>query len=184
MLALTPAQYRGEHTVRPAMVALGLRNSQGFDWQPGTGMLVANDHGPTGFDGPEGYDEVNVIESGGNYGWPNAICDDTGDGRYLAPERIYRDAFAPSGGVFLTGASAWKGDYVLAALRGEALRRLVFEDGKVVIDEPMLEGRYGRLRTVAEAPDGSLYVLTSNRDGRGTPQAGDDRILRVELPTP
>ena len=97
---------------------------------------------------------------------------------------IYLQAIAPSGGTFLTGSSAWKGDYVLAALRGEELRRLVFEKGRVVIDEPLLQGRYGRLRTVTEAPDGSLYVLTSNRDGRGTPQPGDDRILRVELPAP
>ena len=182
MLALTPAQYRGDALVRPEVVASGLRNSQGFDWQPGSGMLVANDHGPTGFDGPQGYDEVNVIVPGGNYGWPNAISDDTGGGRYLAPGRIYLEAIAPSGGTFLTGSSAWQGDYVLAALRGEELRRLVFENGRVVVDEPMLEGAYGRLRTVTEAPDGSLYVLTSNRDGRGMPRPGDDRILRVELP--
>jgi glucose/arabinose dehydrogenase len=184
MLALTPAQYRGRDVVRPEVVASGLRNSQGFDWQPQSSMLVANDHGPTGFDGPQGYDEVNVIVTGGNYGWPNAMSDDTGGGRYLAPRRIYLEAIAPSGGVFLTGSSAWQGDYVLAALRGEELRRLVFENGRVVVDEPMLEGLYGRLRTVTEAPDGSLYVLTSNRDGRGLPRPGDDRILRVELPGP
>ncbi|GAA4696537.1 hypothetical protein GCM10023349_10120 [Nocardioides conyzicola] len=184
MLALTPEQYRGGGPARPEIVASGLRNSQGFDWQPKSGMLVANDHGPTGFDGPEGYDEVDVIEPGGNYGWPAAIGDDTGGGRFRTPGRIYLDAIAPSGGVFLTGRSAWQGDYVLAALRGQELRRLQFEDGRVVVDEPMLEGTYGRLRTVREAPDGSLYVLTSNRDGRGEPRPGDDRILRVELPQP
>ena len=182
MLALVPEQYRDATDVHPEVIASGLRNSQGFDWEPGTGMLVANDHGPSGFDGPEGYDEVDVIVPGGNYGWPEAISDDTGGGRYRTPARIYLEPIAPSGGTFLTAPSAWQGDYVLAALRGEELRRLSFEQGRVVVDQPLLEGTYGRLRSVIEAPDGSLYVLTSNRDDRGSPRPGDDRILRVELP--
>jgi quinoprotein glucose dehydrogenase len=182
MLALTPHEYRGDQPVIPKVIASGLRNPQGFDWQPGSGMLVANDHGPTGFDGPEGYDEVNVIVPHGNYGWPNVISDNTDGGRYRAPTRVYLDAIAPSGGAFLTSPSAWRGEYVLAALRGQELRRLTFEHGRVVADEPLLLGQYGRLRTVREAPDGSLYVLTSNRDGRGSPAPGDDRVLRVELP--
>ncbi len=183
LLALTPQQYRGSAAASPTVIASGLRNTQGFDWQPGTGLLVANDHGPSGFDGPEGYDEVNVIVPGGNYGWPDAISDDTGDGRFLAPARVYLDPIAPSGGTFLTADSAWRGEYVLAALRGEELRRLTIDGGRVVADEPFLTG-YGRLRSVVEAPDGSLYVLTSNRDGRGTPVPADDRILRLELPRP
>ena len=128
LLALTPGQYRGDALVDdPEVVASGLRNSQGFDWQPGTGVLVANDHGPSGFDGPEGYDEVNVIVQGGNYGWPDAISDDTAGGRFQAPARIYQEPIAPSGGAFLTAPSAWQGEYVLAALRGEGLRRLTIE---------------------------------------------------------
>jgi glucose/arabinose dehydrogenase len=180
MLALTPGQYRGHDAVRPDIIALGLRNSQGFDWQPGTGALVANDHGPSGFDGPEGYDEVDQIVPGGNYGWPRVIGNATGSGKFVAPLRVYRDAIAPSGATFLERpGSAWTGDYFLAALRGEELRRLVLDDGRVVVDEPLLQGSYGRLRTVREGPDGCLYVLTSNRDGRGAPRLGDDRILRV-----
>jgi glucose/arabinose dehydrogenase len=182
LLALTPQQFRGAGTATPAVVARGLRNSQGFDWQPGTGALVANDHGPSGFDGPEGYDEVNVIVPGGNYGWPDVIGYDTGNGRFTAPARLYLEPIAPSGGTFLTGPSAWQGQYVLASLRGEELHRLLFEGGRVVADEPFLSGQYGRLRSVVEAPDGSLYVLTSNRDDRGSPRPGDDRILRVQLP--
>jgi glucose/arabinose dehydrogenase len=182
LLALTPQQYHGSTAADPTMIASGLRNTQGFDWQPGTGLLIANDHGPSGFDGPEGYDEVNVIVPGGNYGWPDAIGDDTDGGRFLAPARIYLDPIAPSGGTFLTGDSAWQGQYVLAALRGEELHRLTIDGDRVVADEPFLTGQYGRLRSVVEAPDGSLYVLTSNRDGRGAPTPADDRILRVELP--
>jgi aldose sugar dehydrogenase len=182
VLALNPQEYRGTSPVHPSVVASGLRNPQGLDWQPGTGLLFANDHGPSGFDGPEGYDEVNRIVQGGNYGWPNAISDQTDDGRYLPPARIYLDAIAPSGATFLDHPGPWQGDYVLAALRGESLHRLVLEGTRVVGDQPLLTGEFGRLRSVTEAPDGSLYVLTSNRDGRGAPDEGDDRILRVRLP--
>jgi glucose/arabinose dehydrogenase len=182
-LALTPAQYRGPDEVQPAIVAMGLRNPQGFDWQPGTGVLISNDHGPSGFDGPEGFDEVDRIVQGGNYGWPDAIGSDTAGGAYTAPLQVYPDAIAPSGGAFVRQhGSAWTGDYVLAALRGQALHRLVLRDGRVVDDQTLLQGRYGRLRTVREGPDGYLYVLTSNRDGRGTPHAGDDRVLCMRPP--
>jgi quinoprotein glucose dehydrogenase len=183
MLALTPDEYHGTGSVRPAVMAQGLRNPQGFDWQPGTGALIANDHGPSGFDGPEGFDEVDHIVTGGNYGWPNVIGSATAGGVYQTPLRVYRRAIAPSGGVFVTRpGSAWTGDYILAALRGEALHRLVLRDGGVVADEIVLRTRYGRLRTVREGPHGCLYVLTSNRDGRGAPRPGDDRILCVLAP--
>ena len=183
VLTLTPAQYRGDAAARPRVLASGLRNPQSLSWQPGTRMLVVNDHGPSGFDGPEGYDEVDVVTPGGNYGWPDAIGDDDGDGRFRTPARLYLEPIAPSGGTFLSAESVWRDDYVLASLRGEQLRLLSFEKGVAVTDQPLLAGEYGRLRTVVEAPDGSLYVLTSNRDGRGTPVPGDDRILRVRLPT-
>jgi glucose/arabinose dehydrogenase len=62
------------------------------------------------------------------------------------------------------------------------LRRLVLSGGRVVSDEPLLEQSYGRLRTVVEGPHGDLYLLTSNRDGRGVPRHGDDRILRIARP--
>jgi len=169
--------------VWPAVVATGLRNPQGFDWQPGTGALIANDHGPSGFDGPEGFDEVDLIRAGGNYGWPNAIGSATGGGAYRAPLWVYEQAIAPSGGAFLTHpGSAWTGDYVLAALRGQELHRLELRSGRIVGDHPLLRLRYGRLRTVREDRHGRLYVLTSNRDGRGTPRPGDDRILCVLPP--
>jgi quinoprotein glucose dehydrogenase len=183
MLALTPDQYRGPGHAAPRIVASGLRNSQGFDWEPGTGRLIANDHGPTGFDGPEGYDEINAIVPGGNYGWPEAIGSDTGGGRFLAPLRVYVAPIAPSGATFVSRrGSRWTGDYILAALRGERLRRIVLRGDRVVRDEPLLTGRYGRLRTVVEGPRGCLYVLTSNRDGRGFPEHADDRILKVRPP--
>ncbi len=79
--------------------------------------------------------------------------------------------------------SAWTGDYLIGALAGEQMRRLTIDrSGRITRNEALFEGEFGRLRTVVEAPDGSLMLLTSNRDGRGDPKEGDDRILRVVPP--
>jgi aldose sugar dehydrogenase len=169
--------------VRPAIIATGLRNSQGFDWQPGAGTLIATEHGPSGFDGPEGFDEVNEIVPGADYGWPEVFGDTTGGGRFTAPLRVWVDAIALSGATFVTRrGSRWTGSFLFACLRGEGLHRLVLRGGRVVRDQPLLTSRFGRLRTVVERPRGDLYALTSNRDGRGLPRPGDGRILRIVPP--
>ena len=180
-LALSPAQYRGAGG-RPEIISSGHRNPQGFDWEPGSRRLIATEHGPTeGVDGPEGYDEVNQIVPGGNYGWPRVYGVDQAG--FNAPLRVYRRPLAPSGGAFVTRhGSAWTGNFLFATLRGEQLRRLVFRDGRIVSEHALLRNRFGRLRTVVEGPDGALYALTSNRDGRGTPRKGDDQILRITPP--
>jgi glucose/arabinose dehydrogenase len=176
-LRLTPEQYRGEELVRPEIVSKGHRNPQGFDWLGE--RLISTEHGPSGGDGPQGFDEVNEIRQGGNYGWPDAFGDDH-EG-FDAPLRVYEEAIAPSGAAFVEG-SAWDGDFVFATLRGESLRRLRFEGDEITVDEPLLEDRFGRLRTVVQGPNGDLYVLTSNRDGRGDPEDADDRILAITPP--
>jgi glucose/arabinose dehydrogenase len=183
LLSLSPGQYRGRADGRPRIVASGLRNSQGFDWQPRTRRLIATEHGPTGFDGPQGFDEINHIVAGHDYGWPAVFGAHTGGGRFDAPLRVYREAIAPSGATFVTRrGSRWTGDFVIAALRGQQLRRLELRGNRVVGEHVLFTERFGRLRTVVEGPRGDLYVLTSNRDGRGTPAAADDRILRVVPP--
>jgi len=169
-LRLTPDQYHGGPSA-PEIVSLGHRNPQGFDWEPGTGRLISTEHGPSGGDGPQGFDELNAIEKGNNYGWPEVFGTDH-DG-FTAPLKVYEEAIAPSGATF------YKGDYYFATLRGEALHRVKLDGDRVVSDETLLDGEYGRLRTVVEGPDGALYVLTSNRDGRGDPADSDDRILRL-----
>ena len=182
-LALTPEQYRGAGGP-PQIVSSGHRNPQGFAWEPGTGRLTATEHGPTeGVDGPGGYDEVNDIVPGGNYGWPVKFgFDQTG---FNASLRVYREPIAPSGATFVTRpGSSWTGSFLFACLRGEDLHRLAFRDGRIVADHRLLQRRFGRLRTVVEGPRGNLYVLTSNRDGRGSPVRGDDRILRITPPRP
>jgi glucose/arabinose dehydrogenase len=172
-LRLTPEQYRGGPSV-PEIVSLGHRNPQGFDWEPETDRLISTEHGPSGGDGPQGFDEINDIREGANYGWPEVYGDDHGD--FTAPLKVYEEAIAPSGATFSGGY------FYFATLRGEALRRLKLDGDRVVSDETLLDGEYGRLRTVVEGPDGALYVLTSNRDGRGEPADSDDRILRITSP--
>ena len=175
VLRLTPGQFRSS-TTDPQIVSRGHRNPQGLDWQPGPGRLFATEHGPTCCD------EVNLISEGENYGWPAVVGEDHGD--FEAPVQLYRETIAPSGAAFVSeGGSSWTGDFVLAALAGRELHRLELDEGgRVLADETLLEGEFGRLRAVVEAPDGSLWITTSNRDGRGDPETADDRIIRLVPP--
>jgi glucose/arabinose dehydrogenase len=180
-LRLAPDQYRGDAEARPETFSRGHRNPQGFDWVPGARRLISTEHGPSGADGPQGFDEVNEVREGGNYGWPEAIGSDH-DG-FDAPLRVYEEAIAPAGATFLEHrGTAWTGDYLFATLRGEALHRLRLRGDRIAGEETLLEGDYGRLRTVVEGPGGDVYVLTSNQDGRGSPADDDDRILRITPP--
>ncbi len=180
VLTLTPDAYRGDGG-EPDILSTGHRNPQGFDWEPKTGRLVATEHGPSGGDGPRGFDELNIVRKGGNYGWPEVYGRD--HGAFVAPVAVYEEAIAPSGGSFVTKPdSEWTGDFIFGALVGEQMRRIRLKGDRVVINEPLFQGEYGRIRTVVEGPDGALYALTSNRDGRGSPRDGDDRLLRIVPP--
>ena len=161
----------------------GHRNSQGLDWGPSSGLLVETEHGPSGFDGPGGGDEVNIVERGKNYGWPVVHHRQSKPGM-VDPVLEYTPAVAPSGASFSRGdlLPGFRGDYFFATLRGERLIRVRFdpENPRAVSEtEELFSGVYGRLRDVVSGPDGALYVATSNRDGRGQPRPGDDRILRI-----
>ena len=159
--------------VRPEIVSLGHRNVQGLDWQPGSDRLYATEHGP------DAHDELNRIVEGRNYGWPQAEGKDG-----PTPAVIdWVDTIAPSGATFVRrGGSRWTGNLLVACLRGEQLRRVVFDGTRVVRQQVLFSGRYGRLRDVVEGPDGAIYLLTNNTDGRGSPRAGDDRIVRLVPP--
>lgn len=174
-LRLARAQYRGGRPARPEIYTLGHRNPQGFDWQPRTDRLVASEHGP------DGDDEVNVIRRGRNYGWP--LVRGGRHGRFTAPIAVYAQSIAPSGATFVhLPGSAWTGDFLIGALIGEQVRKLELDGARVRSDEALFEGEFGRLRAVIEGPEGALYALTNNRDGRGSPRAGDDRIVRIIPP--
>jgi glucose/arabinose dehydrogenase len=143
----------------------GHRNVQGLAWD-GAGRMYASELGQDRFD------EVNRIEKGHNYGWP-VIEGAGGRGRHTDPELTWTTGEASPSGAAIAGGSLW-----VAALRGERLWQVPLSPaGQVGRPVPHVTSDYGRLREVVRAPDGSLWVTTSNRDGRGTPQPGDDRIL-------
>ncbi len=155
----------------------GHRNPQGLDWDPVTGKLVISEHGQSA------HDEVNVIKPGKNYGWPKVVGDETGPS-YTSPILHTGDeTWAPSGASFYNSDNIpqWENKYFIATLRGNHLRMLDLdiENDKVISSEVLFQGEFGRLRDASVGPDGNLYILTSNRDGRGSPEPTDDRILRI-----
>jgi len=164
---------------RPEIWSYGHRNSQGMDWQPGSNLMFQTEHGPSGFDGPGGGDEVNIVERGKNYGWPLIHHKESRAG-LESPLLEYTPACAPASGMFYRGSAfpQFKGNFFFDCLRGERLIRVTL-DGRRVLSQEDLITKYGRIRDVAEGPDGFLYFSTSNRDGRGTPTTDDDRILRL-----
>ena len=165
---------------RPEIWSYGHRNSQGIDWQPETNLLFETEHGPSGFDGPDGGDEVNIVERGRNYGWPVIHHRATKEGME-SPLLEYTPVCAPASGTFYRGSALaqFKGNFFFGCLAGRGLQRVVLDGRRVLSQERLLERQYGRIREVAEGPDGALYFSTSNRDGRGTPARDDDRIMRL-----
>lgn len=161
----------------------GHRNPQGLAWQPGSGRLYSTEHGPSGFlDCCR--DEVNLIEAGKNYGWPAIRGDEIQEGMVVPVLHSgSSETWAPGGATFVT-RGAWAGSLLFAGLRGQSLYRLVLnpkDPRKVVSFERLFSRRFGRLRDIAEGPDGKIYMLTSNRDGRGRPAPDDDRVLRITV---
>jgi glucose/arabinose dehydrogenase len=162
----------------------GHRNPQGLAWQPGTGRLYATEHGPSGQQSC--CDEVNYVQPGMNYGWPRVFGDQTAPG--TAPPIIQsgpsrETTWAPGGATFVS-RGPWAGSLLFVGLRGESLYRVALDpaDPTTVIGfERLLQAEYGRLRDIVEGPDGALYLATSNRDGRGSPQPTDDRLLRITV---
>jgi glucose/arabinose dehydrogenase len=176
----TDNPFVGRSDARPEIWSYGHRNSQGLDFQPGSNLMFQTEHGPTGFDGPGGGDEVNIVERGKNYGWPEIHHNQSRPGME-SPLLEYTPACAPASGMFYRGAEfpQFRGNFFFGCLRGTRLIRVVLEGRRVVSQENLLEGKYGRIREVAEGPDGYLYFSTSNKDGRGNPAADDDRIIRL-----
>ena len=155
----------------------GHRNVEGLAWDE-QGRLYASEFGQNT------WDEVNRIEAGENYGWPVVEGEGGEDQGYVDPVTVWPTSEAsPSGAeIMVEGAiPQWEGDLFVAALRGERLWHLELDDGgEVVNKEKLLDGKVGRVRDVVQAPDGSLWVSTSNHDSYGTPVSEqDDRIFRL-----
>lgn len=181
----TDNPFVGQATYRPEIWTVGHRNGQGLVWQPGTGLMFQTEHGPSGFEARGGgADEVNIVERGKNYGWPAIYGKLTKTGMEL-PLLDYSPACAPASAAFYKGDKfpAFRGNFFLGCLRGARMIRVVMDGRKVVSQENLLEGNLGRIREIAEGPDGYIYFSTSNRDGRGSAAAEDDRIMRL-VPDP
>ncbi len=162
----------GRAGAKPEKFTLGNRNIQGAALHPQTGELWTHEHGP------QGGDEVNVMRSGRNYGWPvitygvnYGIGTRIGEGSAKPgmeqPLHVWVPSIAPSGMAFYTGDKFpnWKGNLLVGALRDEMLVRLELNGEKVVREERLIKGQIGRIRDVRVGPDGFVYLLTDERDG-------------------
>ncbi len=148
----------------------GHRNIQGLAWHPLSEDLYASEHGP------EGNDEINLIKQGSNYGWPIEDCNAE---KFEKPILCFNPAVAPAGMTFAAlDRLGYQNDILLATLKAQHIRLVDLESD---IESNILTG-FGRIRDIVEAADGSLYVATSNRDGRAVPSQNDDKILRIISP--
>jgi glucose/arabinose dehydrogenase len=169
----------GKPHALPEIWALGHRNAQGMAFHPVTGDLWQNEHGP------QGGDELNLIQPGANYGWPVigygvnyttglAIHEGTLKDGMTPPVYVWVPSIGVSGMIFYTGNrfSGWKGDMLVGGMSGQRLMRLRLNGQKVVADEVLLQGM-GRMRDVQQGPDGSIYVAIDANvrgvDGEPTP---------------
>lgn len=162
----------GRRDVRPEIWSLGHRNSQGAAINPATGQLWTHEHGA------RGGDEINIPEAGKNYGWPIItygrdytglpIGEGTSKPGLEQPVYYWDPSIAPSGMAFYTGSvfPAWRGDLFVGALAGQLLVRLGLDGNKVTHEERLLADLDERIRDVHQGPDGKLWLLTDNTDGR------------------
>lgn len=169
ILRLTPdgEPAPGNPTAGSPVYSLGHRNVQGIAWDS-RGRLFASEFGQNELD------EVNLIQPGRNYGWPVVEgTGDTEDGRYTNPIVTWPVSEASPSGIAVAGDTIY-----VAALRGQRLWTIPLDGDTAGQPSAQFQERYGRLRTVQIAPDGALWLTTSNTDGRIDPRDGDDRVLR------
>ncbi len=146
-------------TARKEIWTYGHRNPQGLVFRPGTGKLYDSEHGPTGGD------EINLIKKGDNYGWPVTHHRDTASGM-RSPLMEFTPSIGPSESLFYSGKAfpALKGHLLVACMRGEAILNVSFSGSRISQYQFLLKKKFGRIRALAEGPDGYLYISTSMVD--------------------
>lgn len=155
-----------------AVYSYGHRNPQGLAWDD-SGRLWETEHGRSGV--LSGLDELNLIVKGDNYGWPAIEGDKTKEAMVTSILNSGPDVtWAPASALY------YKGSIYYGGLRGEGLYRAILNNDKVASSTKYFNGQFGRIRTVRLGPDGLFYLTTSNTDGRGKPQDGDDKIIRID----
>ena len=163
----------------------GHRVVQGLAWDPKTGVMFNSEHGSSGeWPGVQARDEINIVEEGGNYGWP-LVVGAPRIAKYRDPITMWKKLSVPPGGM-----TFYRGDLFVATLRSEGLIRIRFKKDSNDYEINSIErwfardlanGIYGRLRDVIVGPDGHLYVVTGNTDGRAQLRPNDDKILRLKF---
>ncbi|MFD2204642.1 PQQ-dependent sugar dehydrogenase [Kiloniella antarctica] len=155
----------------PEIYSFGHRNPQGLSLNPATGDIWLSEHGP------RGGDELNIIQSGKNYGWPiitygkeyigGSIGQGTHHPNMSQPIHQWTPSIAPAGITFYTGEAfpSWQGNLFTSALKFKLLVRQEIKNNKVVLEERLLEGEVGRIRAVTQGPDGLLYLISDESDG-------------------
>lgn len=154
----------------------GHRNPQGFAWLA-EDRFYATEHGPSGGQFGTGRDELNLISPGNNYGWPEIIGDQIKNGMERPLLHSNTDTWAPSGAAFYKHSDL-RDAVFFGGLRGEALYEVNFTGDKPIL-LTHFKNEFGRIREVIIGPDNMLYITTSNNDGRGIANPGDDKIIRI-----
>lgn len=161
--------------INSPVYSLGHRNPQGLAWNS-KNVLYESEHGQSG------HDEINIIHPGANYGWPLVQGDEESTKVITQKPLIHsgEDTWAPSGITFVS-QGPWQGKLLVANLRGQQLLAISLDEKGTVVKnvESWLKNEYGRLREVIQAKDGSIYLTTSNRDGRGNPDIADDKVIQL-----
>jgi glucose/arabinose dehydrogenase len=148
--------------------SLGHRDPQGMAWDK-NGNLFVTEFGPTK------NDEINLVKAGQNYGWPEQEC----GGEFTGPVVCYDPSIEPGGIVFYSGDKLeYTDSLIMATLRGANLYKLDVSEDDILSQKSILSG-LGRIRDVNQGPDGYLYVITSNTDGKGFPDKTDDKLIRI-----
>lgn len=163
----------GRSGARPEIFTYGNRNMQGMALHPETGEIWTHEHGP------QGGDELNIMRAGVNYGWPvitygvnyglgTKIGEGTEKDGMAQPVYKWVPSIAPSGMAFYTGDRfpAWKGNLLVGSLKFGLLVRLELDGQRVLAEERLLDGKFGRIRDVVQGPDGLIYLLTDEPRGR------------------